>query len=414
MHSSALYPSKNWSAATKHDLTLKHIVYCYAYFAEGRASELTAGLNKCIVEMLGMLAVPAPTGHANGAAEIAFQANIVPINLPAVPEEPAIPVQINATSPIAYDQADNSPFFWPASASVIVIVRFDLPRTPPSVGAESFGTPSPTQLEIDTRQANVSPNRQTPGTNITLGHHTPTPHTPGIPRAGRHSPLHARHREQHWMHDAKKLKATVVWLFFKKDGHSEHACLFCKQQHAVNPAVEVQTYAPETGTTFLLTHQTFQACVNEYHKQNGTTQRRKEDPLLPKQAYSQEAFIDAIVEWIVADNQSLNVVDCPKLQSLFCMLHEDLCDSNIPWRTHIQTRIVEVWDKHIAKLKSKMNSSLGKISTAMDLWTNANLSPFMAVTAHWIEVETIPTPQGAQYNLQLHLDLPSCSWASQW
>ena len=41
----------------------------------------------------------------------------------------------------------------------------------------------------------------------------------------------------------------------------------------------------------------------------------------------------------------------------------------------------------------------------MDLWTDANLSPFMAVTAHWIEVETVPTLQGAQYNLWLHSDL---------
>jgi hypothetical protein len=41
----------------------------------------------------------------------------------------------------------------------------------------------------------------------------------------------------------------------------------------------------------------------------------------------------------------------------------------------------------------------------MDLWTDANLSPFMAVTAHWIEVETVPMPQGAQYNLQLCSDL---------
>jgi hypothetical protein len=41
----------------------------------------------------------------------------------------------------------------------------------------------------------------------------------------------------------------------------------------------------------------------------------------------------------------------------------------------------------------------------MDLWTDANLSPFMAVTAHWIEVETMLMPQGAQYNLQLRSDL---------
>ena len=41
----------------------------------------------------------------------------------------------------------------------------------------------------------------------------------------------------------------------------------------------------------------------------------------------------------------------------------------------------------------------------MDLWTDANLSLFMAVTAHWIEAETVPMLQGAQYNLRLRSDL---------
>ena len=41
----------------------------------------------------------------------------------------------------------------------------------------------------------------------------------------------------------------------------------------------------------------------------------------------------------------------------------------------------------------------------MDLWTDPNLTPFMAVTAHWIEVETISTPQGPQFNLRLQSDL---------
>jgi len=41
----------------------------------------------------------------------------------------------------------------------------------------------------------------------------------------------------------------------------------------------------------------------------------------------------------------------------------------------------------------------------MDLWTDTNLSLFMAVTAHWIEVDAVPTPQGTQYNLRLRADL---------
>ena len=41
----------------------------------------------------------------------------------------------------------------------------------------------------------------------------------------------------------------------------------------------------------------------------------------------------------------------------------------------------------------------------MDLWTDTNISPFMAVTAHWIEVDAVLTLQGTQYNLQLCADL---------
>lgn len=41
----------------------------------------------------------------------------------------------------------------------------------------------------------------------------------------------------------------------------------------------------------------------------------------------------------------------------------------------------------------------------MDMWTDPNLSPFMAVTAHWIEAKIISTPQGTQYELKLRADL---------
>lgn len=388
--------------------------------------------------------IPAPTLHVNGAAEIAFQANIVtpsnsncvpsgeaadtlrhgPTALTIVEEEPVIQVQIHrnppGTAPPAHDDDDN-PFLSPAPTAVNV--HFDLPSSP---GAESFASPSPTQSELDEEQghrANMTPNRRTPQTTRAV---RVVAHTHGTPRAGRHSPLRAQHREQHQVNHAKKLKARDVWSFFKKDERGQHACLFCKQKQAVDPLFSVQTYGPKTGTTVLRSHlcnehlgpwvegcdkfkipivaKTFQGRIDEYRNQNGGGQER-EDPTLPTRAYSREAFVDAIVEWIVADDQSLNVVESPELRSLFRMLREDLRDSDIPGRTHIRTRVAEVWDEHMAKLEEEMTSSLGKISMTMDLWTDANLSPFMAVTAHWIEVDTVPTLQGTQYNLRLRADL---------
>lgn len=41
----------------------------------------------------------------------------------------------------------------------------------------------------------------------------------------------------------------------------------------------------------------------------------------------------------------------------------------------------------------------------MDMWTDKSLTPYMAVTAHWIEATTVQTPAGPQYSLTLRADL---------
>ena len=39
------------------------------------------------------------------------------------------------------------------------------------------------------------------------------------------------------------------------------------------------------------------------------------------------------------------------------------------------------------------------------MWTDPNLSPFMAATAHWIETKVTQTPEGPQYELKLCAEL---------
>jgi hypothetical protein len=48
--------------------------------------------------------------------------------------------------------------------------------------------------------------------------------------------------------------------------------------------------------------------------------------------------------------------------------------------------------------------SLGRVSFTSDIWTDTNLSPFMAVTAHWIKGDVQHTTNGL-YNLTLQADL---------
>lgn len=57
-------------------------------------------------------------------------------------------------------------------------------------------------------------------------------------------------------------------------------------------------------------------------------------------------------------------------------------------------------------MHNTLQNALGKISFTTDLWSDPNLSPFMAVTAHWIEVSVVKqTPDGPQYSLKLRAEL---------
>ncbi|KAJ7572573.1 hypothetical protein C8J56DRAFT_741363, partial [Mycena floridula] len=61
-----------------------------------------------------------------------------------------------------------------------------------------------------------------------------------------------------------------------------------------------------------------------------------------------------------------------------------LRDSDIPHRTILRERLIEIWSEYLNELMEAMAGALGKISFTMDMWTDPNLVPFMAVTAHWI------------------------------
>ena len=48
---------------------------------------------------------------------------------------------------------------------------------------------------------------------------------------------------------------------------------------------------------------------------------------------------------------------------------------------------------------------MGKISYTMDLWSDPNLLPFMAMTAHWIEGIIEENAHGSKLTLRLCADL---------
>ncbi|KAJ3572595.1 hypothetical protein NP233_g2975 [Leucocoprinus birnbaumii] len=104
-------------------------------------------------------------------------------------------------------------------------------------------------------------------------------------------------------------------------------------------------------------------------------------PFLP------ENFANALVDWIVSDDQSINVIENLKLRTLFLMLLHAL------------------WEENLDSLSMSMKNALGKISFTTDIWTDPIMSPFLAITAHWIETKTTLTPNGPHHKLYLRADL---------
>jgi hypothetical protein len=86
---------------------------------------------------------------------------------------------------------------------------------------------------------------------------------------------------------------------------------------------------------------------------------------------------------------------------LLLMLRENLRERDIPHRTKIREAIIVAWKDYFATLKLELavsaaifsstiladkhlQAAAGKISFTGDLWSDSNLRPFLALTAHWL------------------------------
>jgi hypothetical protein len=106
--------------------------------------------------------------------------------------------------------------------------------------------------------------------------------------------------------------------------------IFVRQEHTSNSHVKIRSFKTTTGTTILRSHlanehienwvrtcdkfeisitaQVAQKAVNAYRQRHGQPQEStdhdgSEGPVPRVREYSRQAFVDAIVEWIVADDQ---------------------------------------------------------------------------------------------------------------
>lgn len=96
-----------------------------------------------------------------------------------------------------------------------------------------------------------------------------------------------------------------------------------------------------------------------------------------RKTYSREGFVDALLAWIVTDDQvcgrylldtsstpahsetyqSLNVIESQELRHIFLMLRKELKDTDIPHHSTLRNRIEEVVKEHLVQLEKDMSVS---------------------------------------------------------
>ncbi|KAG5633992.1 hypothetical protein H0H81_004003 [Sphagnurus paluster] len=104
-------------------------------------------------------------------------------------------------------------------------------------------------------------------------------------------------------------------------------------------------------------------------------------PLIP---FTQDGLVDALINFIVADDQSIHVVECCKFCDLLLYMWDNLKDEDIPHQTKVTASIMKAFKKYFQNLIKELDAALREISFTADLWSSKTCYPYSAVTTHWM------------------------------
>ncbi|KAF5347876.1 hypothetical protein D9757_013414 [Collybiopsis confluens] len=259
-------------------------------------------------------------------------------------------------------------------------------------------------------------------------HQTPesvrrTPHA-RPPALGR-SPFQRIYRPRAGAHGGHR--AADVWTFFTEiEGKS--ICHFCRKLMEGGKPVPFHEYGQQTGTDGRRQHliknhhdEWIESCITldialtagpakvalqDYQSRKGLAEPSvpftSTSQSLPHGPFSKEAFVDSLMIWIVADDQSLNVVESWHFRNMLLQLRSQLKESDIPHRHTLRTRILESVDEYWNEIAKEMQSAEGTVSITDDIWTDLEKRAFLAITGHWISAKIIKTSTGEKKELTMH------------
>lgn len=100
--------------------------------------------------------------------------------------------------------------------------------------------------------------------------------------------------------------------------------------------------------------------------------------------FNLKEWLRRLVKWIVVDDQSINIVECPEFREFVIYGHCNISEKDLPHRTKLTELIFAAYEQEHQHLKVCYRKSLGCVSFSSDLWSDPNLVSFMALTSHFL------------------------------
>jgi hypothetical protein len=100
--------------------------------------------------------------------------------------------------------------------------------------------------------------------------------------------------------------------------------------------------------------------------------------------YNHETMQKKLIQWIVLSQQPFTIIEEPSFHSFVKVLHPT---TKLPTANTVKKYIMDFYTIEIQRVKEILQSVPGKISFTIDIWTSPSMKSFLAITAHFINVE---------------------------
>ncbi|CAI2196506.1 16980_t:CDS:1, partial [Funneliformis geosporum] len=165
-----------------------------------------------------------------------------------------------------------------------------------------------------------------------------------------------------------KLSSTV-WNFFDKNTVEHPGVPVCQNCKAV--------FESSSSTSSLRRHLNSHQIVAP-KRQRFITEYRID----PHTTRDQQERDDAIIKWIICDQQPFTVVECPEWREMILKFDQRYRFHN---RQTTKDQIISLFEKKKIDIKELIAKIPGKVSFTSDMWTASNGHAFLSLTIHYID-----------------------------